>query len=349
MTNSSGKTITQNLFTFSLLLLLFSCGNEAPKQQAAGPKNLQVEGFKVNSMPFNNELSVTAELLAKEQVSIKAPMSGQVLNIFFEEGKKITKGQPIIHIDDRVWKAQLLGLNAELDAANKDYERKQALLEIEGSTQEEIDNAFSTIEILKSQIQQLQINIDLANVVAPFSGWLGMRDFSTGAFLKEGDVITTLTDINQLKVDFSLPQMYKNSLALGKNVFVEVDNDTLKATVYAINPLVDAQSRRLNVRALLNQPTGKPIMPGSFAEVIISTNFIKDALLIPSQAIVTSINDQTVYVYKNGKAVRKIIQMGDRTADKVHVLDGLEVGDTIITTGLLQIKEGMEVTLQSTI
>lgn len=339
---------TSYIFILSLFLIVISCAEKAVEQQLSGPASLKVEGYKVIPTPFNNEVTATAELLAKEQVSLMAPMSGQVLEIFFDEGKQIKKGQPIIHIDDRSWKAQLVGLEAELDAANKDFERKKALLAIEGSTQEEVDNAFSAIEILKSQIQQLQVNIDLANVTAPFSGWLGMRNFSTGAFLREGEIITTLTDINQLKVDFSISQDYKSSIQTGKNILVLVENDTLRATIYAIDPLIDAQSRRLTVRALLNQPPGRTIMPGTFAEVLIATDFIKDALLIPTQAVVPSINEQTVYVYKSGKALKKVIQMGNRTAEKVHILTGIEAGDTLITTGLLLIKDGMAVDLQLT-
>ena len=344
------KAISSNILMLYILLFLFSCTEKPAKQSQPSSQttNLQAEGFKVTPTSFNSVVSATAELLAKEQVSLMAPMSGQVMEILFNEGKPIKKGDPVIHIDDRIWKAQLVGLVAELDAANKDYKRKQALLAVEGSTQEEVDNAFSLIETLKSQIQQLEVNIDLANVTAPFSGLLGMRNFSRGAFLKEGDIITTLTDISQLKVDFQLPQAYKNSISVGKNIQVLVEKDTLKATVYAINPLIDAQSRRLNVRALLNQIPGKTIMPGTFAEVFVTTDIIKDALLIPTQAVVPSINDQTVYLYKNGKALRKIVQMGNRTADMVHIISGIEAGDTIITTGLLYVTEDMAVDLQIT-
>ncbi len=330
-----------------LFLITNSCTEKAAEQPAAQAATLQVEGYKAIPSPFNSEVTATGELLPKEQVSVMAPMSGQVLEIFFEEGRPIKQGQPILRIDDRSWKAQMAGLEVELEVAKKDHERKQTLLPLEGSTQEEIDNAYSAIEMLKAQILQLQINIDLANITAPFSGQLGMRNFSKGAFLREGDIITTLTDISQLKLDFSVPQRYKSSISVGKKVLVSIENDTLQATVYAINPLIDVQSRRLNVRALLNQPPGKTIMPGAFAEALITTDFIENALLVPTQAVVPSINEQTVYVYKSGKAVKKVIEMGNRTADKVHVLSGIETGDTLITTGLLYVKDGMPVDLQT--
>lgn len=341
------KRIPAGILAVSLVSVFASCA-DTDKEQTNAPKlNLPVEGYRVIAQPFNDELITTGNLIANEQVSMMAPVSGQVLDILFKEGSNIRKGDAIIRIDDRQWKAQLAGIKAELDAAEKDYHRKKELLSIEGSSQEEVDNAFSTIETLKSQLKQLQIDIELANVTAPFSGQLGMRNFSKGAFLKQGDVITTLTDINPLKVDFSLSQAHLSSIKIGETVDVFINGDTLEASIYAIDPLIDEQTRTIHVRALLRQAADKTILPGTFAEVLVATNFVKEALLIPTQAVVPSLNEQTVYVYKNGKALRKTIQMGNRNAELVRVIEGVSVGDTIITTGLLQIKEGMDIQLQA--
>ncbi|MDH5603578.1 MAG: efflux RND transporter periplasmic adaptor subunit, partial [Cyclobacteriaceae bacterium] len=124
------------------------------------------------------------------------------------------------------------------------------------------------------------------------------------------------------------------------------DGDTLQANVYAINPVIDQQSRTIHVRALLQQDPQKMIMPGTFAEVLVTTDFVEEALLVPSRAVVPEINDQTVYIYKNGKAVRRTIELGNRTVDKVQVLQGIVAGDTVITTGMLEVKEGMDVQIQ---
>jgi len=339
--------LKQRELLFTLFsLLLFACSSSKEQKNSAPQGNLSAEAFRVLAKPFNEEITTTANLLPFEQVVLMAPISGQVLDIFFKEGNHIKKGENIIRIYDRNWQAQLLGLKAQLETAQKDLNRKKSLLDIGGSTQEEIDIIYASTETLKSQIQQLQLNIELANVKAPFSGELGMRNFSTGTFLKEGQEITSLTDLSQLKVDFSLPQEYLSSLKLNSNVHLVIGGDTLNAKIYAINPVINAESRTINVRALLKQPTSKKILPGAFAEVLVATNYIGDALLVPTQAVVPEINDQTVYVYQNGKAVRKTIQLGIRTADMVHVVKGLSPGDTVITTGLLQIKEGMGIDLQ---
>ena len=342
------KSIQTIALIAALLIVATSCSNKSDANTGpAAKKLLQADGFVVKSTPFNSELIVTANVLANEQVEIKAPISGQVLKIYFNEGGYIRQNSPIVQLDDRIWKAQLVGLNAELNAANSDYERKKALLEFEGSTQEEVETSFSRIESLKSQIKELEINIDLANVEAPFSGKLGMRDFSKGAFLSTGNVITTLTETNQFKIDFMVSQEYLKSISIGKKVNVLIEGDTMQATVYAINPQINSSSRTVNVRARLKPESKHNIMPGTFAEVLLTTNYIEEALLVPSQAIVPEIEKQTVYVYENGKAVRKEITMGNRTDDKVHVTSGISEGDTLITTGLLLVKTGMDIQLNN--
>ena len=334
---------------FCVFILLISiatgCGSESAKEETKS--SLQVEGYIAKPQPFNNELVTTASILANEQVELKAPMSGQVLGIYFKEGETVSQGKLLVQLDDRQWKAEMMGVKAELEANEKMLERKKALQGIGGSSQEELDQAIANVESLKSQIQRLKVNISLAQVTAPFSGRLGLRNFSNGAFLNQGDVITNLTEISQLKVDFTISQNHENSIKVGKKVLVLIGRDSLEATIYAVNPVIDARTRTINARAIMKQQKEKMVMPGAFAEVLVTTDYLSNALLIPSQAIVQSITEQTVYISKNGKAVRKVIEMGNRTADMVHVVSGIEPGDTVLTTGLLSVKEGVDLIFQS--
>ncbi|WP_066759978.1 efflux RND transporter periplasmic adaptor subunit [Crocinitomix algicola] len=335
------------LYSAVLIFTLGSCGNDAEKSGNDTRPNLNVDAFIVSENEFSSELLTTADLLPNEQVELKAPISGQVLAINFKEGTTVKKGQSIIRLDDRSWKAQLIGLDAELKNAERDLKRKQALIDVGGSSDEEVDIATTKIENLKAQIQQLKVNIDLANVKAPFSGVLGMRNFSLGAYLSAGTSITTLTQTGKIKVDYTLPASHQKSIKVGSKIEVVVNRDTLTADVYAINPVIDLDSRTINVRAFLNSNDSVSVLPGTYAEVIIPTDYTNEALLVPTQAIVPEINDQTIYVYEKGKAIKKQVFLGDRTADRVHVTKGIESGDTIITTGLLQVKDGQSVNLQS--
>jgi len=341
------KTKLTPYWIFVSFIFVAACGESEQTIESSPSPSLQAEVFIVNPSTFNSQIMTTANLLASEQVELRAPISGQVLSVQFKEGSKVTKGQSILQMDDRVWKAKLIGLNAQLDFASSDYERKKDLLNVGGSSQLEIDQAYTTVENLKSEIQQLKVNIDLATVNAPFSGMIGMRNISNGAYLNAGDLITILTETGKMKVDFTLASQYQNSLKIGNVVHVIVDGDTAAAEIYAINPLVNSETRTINVRALYIPRADQFIMPGTFAEVIVATDFSDDALLIPSQAVVPEINAQTVYVYRNGRAEKHTVTIGARTADRVHVLTGIEPGDTIITTGLLQVKEGMNIELQT--
>lgn len=340
------KNANYSLVYLVIIAFLMGCGDGESNSKEGVKSNMQVEGFKVIAESFNDEVVTTAEILANEQVELKAPIAGQVLEVYFKEGQKINKGDVLIRIDDRSWKAELIGVKSALETAQKEYDRKKQLLAVEGSSQEEIDNSFSALQLLKSKVEQLQVNIDLANVSAPFSGMLGMRNFSQGAFLQQGVTITTLTETNQLKVDFTLAQQHSNSIEIGKTILVLIEKDTLEAVIYAINPVINTNSRTINVRATLSQPKQKTIIPGTYAEVLVTTNDVEDALLIPTQAVVPSINEQTVYVAKNGKAVKKVVLVGNRTKDRIHVLEGISAGDTVITTGLLQVKDGMGVSVK---
>lgn len=334
------KKLPLKLLAFGLLLA--SCSN-TKTDSTTQKSSLNVDAFVVKAQPFNSHVVTTANVLPNEQVDLVAPISGQVLDIYFKEGQHIKKGQAIIRLDDRQWKAQLMGVEAAIDAARKDLDRKKQLLSIEGSSQEEIDNLIASIEQLKSQKQQLLVNIDLANIKAPFSGQLSMRNFSKGAFLQQGAKITKLTEVERLKIEFSLASTYAQELKIDDQVVLLVNNDSLSARVYAIDPTIDNDTRTISIRAYLKQVKGKELLPGTYAEVLVNTNYEANALLIPSQAVVPSITEQTVYVYNNGKAERKVVTLGSRTADKVHVLTGIKEGDVVLTTGLLAVKEGMSI------
>ncbi|MEZ4938514.1 MAG: efflux RND transporter periplasmic adaptor subunit [Crocinitomicaceae bacterium] len=327
-------------------LLVFSCGKGENKGQKQN-QSLQVESFEVNKGYYADQFTTTATLIANEEVDLKAPFSGQVLKISFEEGSPIKKGQSIIQLDDRVWNAQLSGLHAELEKSEKEQERKRKLLDSGGASEKDMDVLKATIEKLRAQIKELELNIELAKVKAPFSGVLGMRNFSEGAYLREGDIITKLSEIKKLKVSFSIPTDYKDNLVLGDSVKVVVQNDTIFAKIYAISPVINATTRTIEARAFFNQKKENPILPGTFGEVIIAKDKSSNALLVPSQAIVPEINDQIVYVYRNGKAERREVKIGGRNDQFVMVVNGIKEGDTIVTSGLLQIKNGMTLELQT--
>lgn len=337
------KTYFFTCLVLAMSLLLVSSCKKAEKNEGRrnGSSALTAEGFLVTPCPFENKQVVTANLLPAETVEIKAPVSGTVLSIHFKEGERINKGQSLIQIDDRVWKAQIKGLKAQLAKASEELHRKEALLKAEGASQEEVDAAQSEVQQLDAKIEELSVYVSLASVPAPFSGQVGMRDFSVGAYLSQGQVITQIAQSGQLKVDFGLPGRYINQLAIGKEVTLVLNDDTLTAPVYAINPVLDENSRTIQVRALLDNKTG--VMPGEFAQATLVFDHYDSALVIPINLVLPELGAETVFLCKHGKVVKQKVTTGVRTDKLVRIVDGLAAGDTLLATGLVQVREGVPV------
>ncbi len=341
-------TMIKNNYSLTVLLLLlmaslFSCNqNRNTKNSGGYGSTLLVDAVVVKPQVFKTEIKTNSNLLAFEQVEIKAPVSGTILAIYIKEGQVVKKGQPIIKIDDRSWKAELKGLKAQLLSAKADLDRKNELLPVEGASQQDIDEATAKVDELEAQIDQLNVNIDLANVEAPFDGKVGMRDFSVGTYLSQGQAIIELAQSWKLKVDFNMPGRYRNQLKQGKNVRVIYGNDTIESPIYAVSPVADKSSRMINVRALINN-NSLNFVPGDYAEVVIPLNINDSALVIPTDCVVPELNNQTVFLYKEGKAKRTEVELGSRNDTRVEILRGIRAGDTILSSGLLQVKDNSPV------
>lgn len=339
----------RSLLNVSLLLVLtlYSC-EEKPQSSGGGPRGpsaLSVEYVVITPTAFQNNVSTTAEIIPYEQVTLRAPVAGVVLDISFKEGRPVKKGQKLIQLDNRAWTAQLKGQQAELDRLQADLERKNKLLAVEGATQQEVDQVVAQMASTRAQMEELRVNIDLAAVSAPFSGQVGLRNFSIGTYLGQGDEITTLAQVDRLKVQFNLPERYQNEISLDQQLTILSDADTVPARIYAIDPSLDAESRTLRARAVIEAKDRGDLRPGVFATVELPTQVSTSAILVPSQAVVPEITDQTVYVVRDGMAKRQVVALRGRNADMVEVVSGLNPGDTVITTGLLQVKDGSPVRL----
>lgn len=328
--------------------LVFSCSNADNNSKKRNQSSVIIaEGFVVAPTHFENIVSVTANLLPFETVEVKTPVAGTVLAINFKEGQRVNKGQSLVQVDDRVWKAQIKGLKAQLIAAREDLQRKEALLKAEGASQEEVDMARSSVLQMEAKIEELSVYVSLAAVPAPFNGQLGLRDFSTGAYLSQGQVITQLAQTERLKVDFNMPGHYLNQIAVGKEIKVIANKDTLSASVYAVNPLINENTRTIQLRAMLDNKNNW--LPGDFAEVQIVLDVHDSAMVVPSQLIVPELGAETVFISRNGKAEKRTVITGVRTNKLVLVTEGLMSGDTLMATGLMQVREGAAVKIGKTV
>jgi membrane fusion protein, multidrug efflux system len=333
------------LYIFSVVFILNSCGSGgtgASTQQ--GPRAIQADGYRAETEPFTVRIRTTAELMPNEEVDLRTPVAGNVLKINFEEGQFVQKGALLVQIDSRTWEAQKKGLEAQLVSAQNELERRKQLLQMEGASQEDVDQADARVSGLVAQIEELSVRVDLANIRAPFSGRLGMRNFSPGAFLSQGDVVTRLVQTNQLKVNFTVPARYATLAQVNQtvNVVSSSSRDTTVARVYAVDPFIDPSTRSIQLRAMLNNEK-ESFLPGDFAQVEFEVEQTHEAILIPAEAIISELNSQVVYIASQGKAQRKQVEMGTRTSGRVHILNGISPGDTVLITGLMEVRDGSNV------
>ncbi len=327
------------------LLFTLACHRTGPRTNNR-EETLVAEGFVVSPGHFENRLTVTANLLPFESVEIKTPVTGTVLAIHFDEGQYVKQGQSLVQIDDRVWKAQIKALRAQLVAANQELKRKEALLKAEGASLEEVETIRSTVQQLEARIEELSVYVSLAGIPAPFSGKVGMRDFSVGAFLSQGQPVTQIAQSGKLKVDFNLPAHYVSQLSVGKEVTIIANGDSATAPVYAVNPVADESARTIRVRASLNNQ--RNWLPGDFAEVSLILDIHDSAFVIPTQIIVPELGAETVFLCKKGKVVKQTIKTSVRNSQVALVTAGLATGDTLLTTGLMQVREGIPVKIGET-
>jgi len=339
--------MNHRILLLTIFVLILGCTEENEGDTGTQPAVRATEADYIVARldTFRNEVITTAEVLPYESVTLRAPLAGTVLEIYFDEGARIQEGELMIRLDDRAWKAQLKGLEVEYNSVQKELERYKRLMEIDGASQQQIDNAVARLATMQATMDQLKVSIQLANIRAPFSGQVGLRNFSKGSYLSQGEEITTLAEVDRLKVNFNLPERYRPDVQVGETIRLKVAEDTFPATIYAIDPIINVDSRTVQARAVLERGT-KSVMPGVFAETILPTEVLENAIVLPSQVVVPEIEAQTVYVAKNGKAQRRVVTISGRTSDMVLITEGVQAGDTVITTGLMSIKEGAPLSLQ---
>lgn len=314
--------------------------NEDSKGKNGKSKVMTVSGIVVNTQTFDNNLSLSGSIEANEQVEIRSEISGIVEGIFFKEGSNVSKGQLLFKVNDVELRAQLAQAKTTQGLASENERRAKLLLAKEAISQEEYDVARADFKLAQSQVQLIDAQIAKTSVRAPFSGKIGLRSISPGTYITPSVLVAKLVNINQLKISFSIPEKYANEIKLNSNLSFTVAGSTAKYTakIYAIEPEVEIATRTLQVRAIKENSDGK-LVPGTFANIELPLDIIKNAVVIPSEAIVPIQNGKKVFIMKDGKAKESMIETTTRTDASVLVLSGLKAGDTLITGGVMSLKE----------
>ena len=339
------KTISISLIILSLLGLIayriVSNTSETEKGNSKGDKKpaMEVNAIIITEKDFSNSISLSGSIEANENVEIRSEVSGIVEKIFFTEGTNVTKGQVLLKVNDIELRAQLAQAITKQNLASENERRAKLLLQKEAISQEEYDIASAEFRSLKSQTQLIQAQIAKTAIKAPFSGKIGLRNISPGTYVTPTVLISNLVSTNPLKITFSIPEKHASQVKINATINFKVAGSTeeFEAKIYAIEPSIDVATRTLQVRAYAENKNQK-LFPGTYANVELPLDVLKNAILIPTEAIVPIQNGKKVYVSKNNIATEVIITTDTRTEKNVLVLDGLKKGDTLITTGIMSLK-----------
>ncbi len=319
----------------------------APQSQNRTMEKLEVLGLVAKTRPLNNNLKITGSLSANESVTVRSEVSGIVERILFREGQKVRKDELLVQLNDDELKAELEKLEYTKQLNEGIEYRQKKLLAKEAISREEYETALTTLNTSMAEIKVKQVQIGKHQIRAPFNGTIGLREISEGSYLNPTDAIATIYSINPIKVDFTIPGRYISELNTGDKISFSVDsyeNEFFEGEIYAIEPQIDPETRSIKVRALCANTEGK-LLPGQFARITLTISTVDEAIMIPTEAVIPELNGKKVFVLNQGKVASKAITTGLRTADKIQVTSGLQDADTVITTGILQLRPGMEVNI----
>jgi membrane fusion protein (multidrug efflux system) len=341
----------RNLFcaAFITILILNSCEEKKPQGpgQSTGPARngpLLVEGLIASPVSISQSVEVTGTILPFESTEIRPEISGRMIFLNIREGANAAKGELLAKLFDADLQAQLKKLKVQLQIAEKTEERQRELLKINGISQQDYDLSLLSVKNLNADIDLIKVNISRTEIRAPYSGRLGLKRISPGAYVTPANILATISQVNQLRLEFSIPEKYSSEIFTGMEIRFTVEGSpgVYAASIAARESSVEETTRNLVLHA--NVKNGdRYLVPGSFAKVRITLGKNDDALMIPSQSIIPVARGKQVVVYKGGEVIFRNIVTGIRDSARVQVLDGISEGDTIITTGLMFLRPDSKV------
>jgi membrane fusion protein (multidrug efflux system) len=312
---------------------------------ASTPAAVTVEAGPVKLSTVRRQIEAVGSLRSNESVVIRPEISGRITEILFEEGQQVRRGMPLVRLDAAIAKAQVEQARASLVLSKANHERAEDLYRRGAGTQRARDEAVAKLRADEAALSLAQATLDKATLVAPFDGIVGLRKISVGDYVNPGQDLVNLENLEQLKVDFRVPEIYSMQLRVGQSVRVNLDaipNSAYEGIVYAIDPAYDPNGRAIILRARLPNRDGL-LRSGMFARVTLLVEERDQAIVVPETALVPIAGEQFVYRVVDGKAALTKVKIGQRRRGQVEILDGLERDAVIVTEGAVKLRDGTAV------
>jgi len=316
------------------------------KKELYKSSGLPVDIYIAREENKSNTIYSSGTIIPNEEVDLTSEISGRVVNLNIKEGGYVRKGQLIAKLNDEELVAQIKKVEFEEQLADQTKVRQKKLLEINAISKEEYDMAVTRVNTLSADKEFLQAQLEKTSVIAPFSGKIGLKNISNGAYLTPNEVIATLVQTDPVKIDFTVPEKYAQKIKVGQEVRLTIDgsNRIFTATVIALDSKIDEALRTLRVRATTKNKEGF-LYPGSFVRVQIPLGD-EASIMIPTEAIIPILKGKKVFVLENGVAVEKIVKTGLRTESKIQIEEGLSIGDSVVVSALMTVKQDMEISVR---
>ncbi|CAN5295353.1 efflux RND transporter periplasmic adaptor subunit [soil metagenome] len=328
--------LTLSSLIVAIVICISACKSkkQTPDHPPAPPPP-QVDIIIAAGENISSAIEVNGTVVANESAGLHPEISGRITYLNVPEGKVVQQGTVLARINSADLQAQINKSKVQLDLAKQTEERLHKLLDIHGVNQADYDAAVSNMNNIEADINYNEALLDKTIIRAPFSGIIGLRQVSQGAFVTPTDIIATIQQLSKLKIDFTLPEVYTSYIKRGAYVDVLTDEaigKKEKALIIATEPQVDLNTRNLKVRAVLESSAATP---GAFVKVYIVTGQDHNSVMVPTNAIIPDAMNKKVVTVKNGKAVFVNIETGVRKEGTIEVTKGLQAGDSVVVSGVL--------------
>ncbi len=339
----------QGKFSAALLLLvaLAGCGKGGPGGgMGFRPPPMPVETAPVVQAPVSDRFEAVGTIEASEAITVVSEIDGTVVRLPFHEGSAIARGGLIAQLDDAQLRAEVSRTEALRDQSQSTYNRVKAVVDQGAGTPQDMDDAAAALKVAEANLALARSRLSKTSIEAPFSGALGARRVSPGAFIRAGQAITDLAKLDELRVNFSTPERYLGQLHRGAEVEISTTaypGYALRGRIDVVDPVLDPGTRSARIVARVRNPGGK-FRPGMSANVSAVLSQRQKALMIPSEAIFAEGDQSFAYIVKQDSTVtRSALTLGTRLPDAVEVVKGLTPGQTVVRTGHQKLFEGAKV------
>jgi membrane fusion protein, multidrug efflux system len=324
----------------------FYSGDSGPAGMQGGPPPPAVLVGHAQLGAVSDEIVAVGSLRSNESVVIRPEITGRVAEISFNEGEAVSKGALLIRLDDSVYRAELQQAEAQLALSKSNFERVSDLFKRGNAAARSRDEVLAQMRAAEANVALARALLDKTRIIAPFDGILGLRRLSPGDYVKPGDEIVNIENIDPVKVDFRIPEIHAAVLKVGQDITVALDplpGKTFHGSVYAIDPLIDPNGRAVLLRARVENKQIE-LRPGMFARVNLVVERREDAIMLPETAVFPMGLKRFVYKVVDGKAVRTEVETAIRREGRVEIRNGVKLEDLIVLEGHFKVQDGRPLT-----